>query len=203
MNKKIPLLIALCLMAALVGCGHQQSSKTKSGADRRSISAKMEAYVVKPILLNRTITVSGTIRPSEETVIMPEVTGRVVAINLPEGKAVKGGTLLVKLFDGDLQAQLKKARAQLEIAKQTQDRLAELVKVNGISRSDYDQAILQVNSLSADIDIIGVNIRKTEVLAPYSGVLGLRNISIGAQVAPQTPLVTIRAITSSNRFQRS
>ncbi len=125
---------------------------------------------------------------------MPEVAGRVVTVNLPEGKPVKKGTLLVKLFDGDLQAELKKAKAQLEIARQTESRLSELMKISGISRSDYDQAILQVNSLAADSEILSVRIDKTEVRAPFDGVLGLKNISPGAQVTPGTALATIRAV---------
>lgn len=125
---------------------------------------------------------------------MPEVAGRVVIINLPEGKFIKEGSLLVKLFDGDLKASLKKSTAQLELAEQTEKRQAELLKVNGISQSDYDQAVLQVHSYNADIELLKVQIRKTEVYAPFDGVIGLRNISIGAQVTPSTPLATIRAV---------
>jgi membrane fusion protein (multidrug efflux system) len=125
---------------------------------------------------------------------MPEVTGRVVALNLPEGKLVKQGTLLVKLFDDDLQASLKKSRTQLDIAVQTQKRQSELIKISGISQSDYDQAVLQVNSINADIEILKVQIRKTEVRAPFEGVIGLRSVSVGAEVTPGTPLATIRSM---------
>jgi membrane fusion protein (multidrug efflux system) len=118
----------------------------------------------------------------------------VIAINLPEGKLVKQGTLLVKLFDDDLQASLKKSKTQLEIAEQTQKRQNELIKISGISQSDYDQAVLQVNSINADIEILKVQIRKTEVRAPFDGVIGLRSVSVGAEVTPGTPLATIRSI---------
>jgi len=197
MNKNFSILCAGILVVLTVSCGERRSPDSKGMPDRRSVpTAAIEGYIVKPGILDRSITVSGTIKPFEETVLMPEVSGRVVSINLPEGKAVKKGTLLIKLFDGDLQAQLKKAKAQFEIAKQTRDRLGELIKINGVSQSDYDQAVLQVSSLSADIDIITVQILKTEVLAPYDGVLGLKNISQGAQVTPQTPLVTIRSLSN-------
>jgi membrane fusion protein (multidrug efflux system) len=107
---------------------------------------------------------------------------------------VKKGTLLVKLFDGDLQAQLRKAQAQLAIAKQTQARLSELLTINGVSRSEYDNAVLNVNSLGADVELISMQIQKTEVRAPFNGVLGLKQISVGAQITPSTPLVTIRMV---------
>jgi membrane fusion protein (multidrug efflux system) len=189
----IPVIAVSLLIPA--SCGKRHGSDDGKPVDRRSMmSVPLEGFLITSSVINRSITISGTVRPFEETVLMPEVTGRVVAINLPEGNMVKQGTLLVKLFDGDLQAQLKKAKAQLEIAQQTKERLAELLKISGVSRSDFDQATLQVNALSADIDIIGVQIRKTEVIAPYDGAVGLRNISPGAQVTPQTPLATIRSV---------
>jgi membrane fusion protein (multidrug efflux system) len=154
----------------------------------------VEGFIVKPTVLDQTIAISGTLKPFEETVLMPEVAGRVVTINLQEGKSVKQGTLLVKLFDGDLQASLKKSTAQLELAEQTEKRQSELLKVSGISQSDYDQAVLQIHSINADIEILRAQLRKTEVLAPFDGVIGLRTISIGAEVTPGMALATIRAV---------
>jgi membrane fusion protein (multidrug efflux system) len=149
---------------------------------------------VKPVVLNQTITISGTLKPFEETVLKPEVAGRVVYINLSEGGFVRQGTLLVKLFDDDLQAQLNKSQAQQKIVEQTQIRQSELMKVNGISQLDFDQTVLQINSIKADIEVLKVLIRKTEVHAPFDGTIGLRNISIGAQVTPATALATIRDV---------
>jgi membrane fusion protein, multidrug efflux system len=154
----------------------------------------VEGYLVKPTLLDQTITVSGTLKPFEETVLMSDASGRVTLVNLPEGKFVTKGTLLVKLFDGDMQASLKKLHTQLEIAEQTRKRQKELLDVNGISQLEYDQTELQVNSILDDIEVLKAQISKTEVLAPYDGVIGLKNISVGAQVTPSVPLATIRMI---------
>ncbi len=152
----------------------------------------IEGYVVTPSVVDETIGISGTLRPFEETVLMPEMPGRVVMVNLPEGQLVKKGTLLLKIFDGDLQAQLKKAQTQYEIGKQILDRQAELLKVDGISQVEYDQQELQVTSILNDIDLLKAQISKTAILAPYDGVIGLRNISLGAQVTQSTPIATIR-----------
>jgi membrane fusion protein (multidrug efflux system) len=123
---------------------------------------------------------------------MNEVAGRVVFINLPEGKFVKKGTLLVKLFNDDLQANLKKMQTQLAIQEKIFKRQTELFKVNGISQYDYDQTYLQLNSIKAEIEVQQSMIRKTQVLAPFDGIIGLRNISEGAQVTPSTLMATIR-----------
>jgi membrane fusion protein, multidrug efflux system len=154
----------------------------------------VEGYVVKQTILDQTIVVSGTLKAFEETVLMPDVAGRVVSINFEEGKFVKKGTLLVKLFDEDLKAELKKLQTQLSIAEQTQKRQAELLKVSGISELEYDQTSLQVNSIRDDIEVLNVQISKTEVLAPFDGTIGLRNVSVGTQVTPNSPLATIREI---------
>ena len=186
--------IVLLVITVLYSCN--SSNKDKKGTKKQdNLVSFLEGYIVKPVVLDQTISVSGTLKPFDETVLMPEVVGRVVKINLPEGKFVKEGTLLVKLFDGELQAQLHKSQTQLQLAEQTEKRQNELVKVNGISQTDFDQTVLQVVSIKNDIEVLKVMIRKTEVLAPYDGVIGLKNISIGAQVTPSTALATIRAVS--------
>ena len=193
MNKKsINLLFILAFISILIACDTPKQD-AKSTKQSGTVSF-LEGFVVKPTIVDQFISVSGTLKPYEETVLMPEVTGRVIKINLPEGKFVKAGTLLVKLFDEDLQAQLHKSQAQLQITEQMQERQSELMKVSGISQSDYDQTVLQVHSIKADIEVLDVQIHKTEVLAPFDGVIGLRNISVGAEVTPSTALATIRAV---------
>lgn len=184
----------LVIAIALVVIASCHNKENKSNGKAPGAISYLEGYIVKAKVLDQTILISGSLKPFEETVLMPEVAGRVIKINLPEGSFVKEGTLLVKLFDEDLQAQLHKTKNQLEISEQTQKRQSELLKVNGISQTDYDQSLLQVNSIKADIEVLRVQIRKTEVLAPFDGVIGLRNISLGAEVNVSTALATIRAV---------
>ncbi|MDD4602340.1 MAG: efflux RND transporter periplasmic adaptor subunit [Bacteroidales bacterium] len=190
MEKSLKSIYVFTLLLAFLftSCGN---GKNQQGA-RQNATQVVEGFIVKPSLLEPTITVSGTLKSFEETVLMPDISGRVVMINLPEGKFIKKGTLLVKLFDADLQASLRKLQTQLEIARQTKKRQTELLTVSGISELEYDQTTLQVNAISDDIEVLKAQISKTEVLAPYDGVIGLRNISLGTQVTPSTPLTTIR-----------
>ena len=181
------------LAIGLYSC-NSKAGDTNPGIKKINTISDIEGYVVKPSVIDQTISISGTIKPLEETVLMPEVAGRVVMINLQEGKYVKQGSVLIKLFDEDIQAQLQKAQAALELAEQTSIRQGELMKVSGISQLDYDQSVLQVHSIKADIEVLKVQIRKTEVHAPFDGVIGLRNISLGAQVTPSTSLATIRSV---------
>ena len=171
----------------------QSKGNDKSDTNKKDKTQSfLDGYIIKPVSLEQTISVSGTLKSYEETVLMSETSGRVVMLNLPEGKFVKQGTVLVKLFDDDLQANLKKLNNQLEIAEQTNKRQTELIKINGISQNDYDLTVLQVHSIKADIDVMKAQIRKTQILAPFDGIIGLRNISPGAEVNPTIALATIR-----------
>jgi membrane fusion protein (multidrug efflux system) len=190
--KPTRLMGTIGLAIVMLAC---QSKAPEAKSVKQQLSdLKVDAFVVNPSILDQSITISGTLKPFEETVIMPEVSGRVVAINLQEGKTVKRGTVLVELFNEDLKAQLRKSQAQLQIAEETLKRQNELIKVSGISQSDYDQAQLQVKSISADIEVLNVQIGRTKIKAPFDGSVGLRNVSLGAQVSTNTALVTLREV---------
>ena len=195
MKKKSTLWIAivmLALVAFFLKLAFTKSDDKDKRGDKGKVEKKIDAIIVKPSLLINEISVSGSLLAFEEVELKNEVAGRVVKINLPEGKFVKKGTLLVKLFDDDLQSSLHKLTTQLAIQQKIYNRQSELLKVSGISQNDYDQTGLLLNSLKADIEVEKTLIRKTEVLAPFDGVIGLRNISIGAIVTPSTLLSTIR-----------
>jgi membrane fusion protein (multidrug efflux system) len=134
---------------------------------------------------------SGTILANEATEIRPEISGRITQLNIREGAVVPKGSLLVKIYDADLQAQLNKLLVQLQIAEKTEERQKELLKIGGIAQQDYDLSTLQVSNIKADIELTRVNISKTEIRAPYNGRLGLKSISPGAYISPTTLITTI------------
>jgi len=154
----------------------------------------VDIFVVNPTLINERIEISGSLMANETTEIHPEISGRLVQLNVAEGKFVSKGALLAKIYDGDLQGQLRKLQVQLEIAKTNEERSAQLLKIQGISKADYDASALNVNNIKADIEITRANITKTEIRAPFSGKLGLKYISPGAFVTPSTVVTTISEV---------
>jgi len=200
MKKKtnIGIAIVLLLLTAFFIKVGLFNSEDKKKEKKEKVQKKVDAFVVKPSLLISDITVTGSLSAYDEVDLKNEVTGRVVNINLPEGRFVKKGTLLVKLFDDDLQATLKKLKSQLTIQQRIYKRQTELIRVNGISQNDYEQTLLQVNTIKANIEEEKALIRKTEVRAPFDGTIGLRNISVGAVVSSSTLLATIR---TSNKLK--
>lgn len=179
----------------LAACSSKKEPpKTKPGATNRDMPSVVEGYITRESTISNNIEIPGNLMPFEFTELHPEVSGRLVQLNIKEGSAVAKGVLLAKIFDGDLQAQLKKLQVQLAISEKTIQRQGELLKISGISQQEYDLSGLDANNIRADIDLIKTEIRKTEIRAPYNGRLGLRNISIGAYITPLTIITTIQQV---------
>ncbi|MGX5818482.1 efflux RND transporter periplasmic adaptor subunit [Chitinophaga lutea] len=153
-----------------------------------------DAYVVKPVKLDEIIKASGTLQSNEEVELKPEITGRITQIYFKEGAQVSKGTLLIKLYDGDIRAQLQKLELQRELAKTTLARQEKLLKINGISQQDVDVTANQVSAYGADIEYNRAQLQKTEIRAPFTGTLGLRNVSEGAIVSPSTIMTTLQQL---------
>lgn len=162
------------------------------GGGKKPPAPKVDAFVVQTETLSESIEIPGTLVADDETEIHPEVSGRITGLYIREGAYVGKGAVLAKLYDGDLQAQKRKLQVQLKIAQQTENRHEQLVKIGGISKQDYELTALQVSNLRADLDIINTAIAKTVVRAPFSGRLGLKEISLGAYVTPQSVIASIQ-----------
>lgn len=172
-----------------------ESKKAQSPAGRRPQGPlTVDAFRVEAGSVSENVEVPGTLFPYEETQIRAEIGGRIVQLNIQEGAAVSKGTLLVKIFDKDLQAQLQKLQVQLQINEKTEERNRELLKINAISQQDYDLSTLNVQNLRADMEAVRISISKTEIRAPYAGRLGLRNISLGSYISPSDIVATIRQV---------
>jgi membrane fusion protein (multidrug efflux system) len=189
--------LVLIILMTLAGCNSKKEAGQKGpggGANRQRGPMVVDGFLVEQHQVSETVEVPGSLLPAEETQIRSEVSGRVVQLNIPEGQIVQKGVLLVKLFDQDLQAQLKKLQVQLQIAEKTQERQKELLDIKGISQQDYDLATLSVDNLKADIESTSIAISKTEIRAPYAGQLGLRNVSLGSYLSPADIITSIREV---------
>ncbi len=144
--------------------------------------------------ISNTIEANGSVVASEFVELHPEVSGRLIYLNVPEGAFIKQGTIIARINDADLQAQLSKSKVQLDLAQKTTDRYKQLLAVNGINQSDYDVALNQVNGYKADIDYTQTLIDKTVIKAPFSGIAGLRQVSPGAYVTASNVIVTIQQV---------
>lgn len=139
---------------------------------------------------------NGTIVAGEYVELRPEVSGRLTYLYVPEGKPVSKGTVLARINDADLRAQINRSRVQLDLAIKTVERYKKLLDVSGINQSDYDIALNAVNGYRADIAYTQSLVDKTVIRAPFTGIAGLRQISPGAYVSPTTIIATIQQLNS-------
>lgn len=185
-------IILLGLFIYSTGCSKKEKKITASSKSTPPPLPKVDAYIVKVIPVSENLELPGSVIANEETEIHPEIPGRLTYLNATEGRAIGRGTLIAKIYDGDLVASLNKLRVQAQVAEQTTKRYEELLKINGISQQEYDLSALQINNIKADMAIVRSNITRTEIRAPFGGVLGLKQVSPGAYVTPQTVITTLR-----------
>ncbi|MBL0104294.1 MAG: efflux RND transporter periplasmic adaptor subunit [Bacteroidetes bacterium] len=153
----------------------------------------VNAVVASGSTIENEINATGSILANEEAEVRNEIGGRVAAIYFKEGTAVTKGELLVKIVD-DLRASLEKLILQKELATKNEARQKDLLSIKGISEQDYETTLNQLNTIKADIDFVKASIAKTEIRAPFDGIIGLKNISPGSFLAPNTLIARIQDI---------
>jgi len=154
----------------------------------------VDVIIASPQGISNTVEANGSVVANEYVELHPEVSGRITYLNVAEGNTVAQGTVIARINDADLQAQLSKSKIQLDLAQKTEERYKKLLDVNGLNQADYDNVVNQVNGLKADILYTQTLIDKTVIRAPFSGVLGLRQVSPGAFVTPANVIVTIQQV---------
>ncbi|MEP6677433.1 MAG: efflux RND transporter periplasmic adaptor subunit [Ferruginibacter sp.] len=194
MLKKVPLYFFCYSLSVLVSCHEKKEVKPSAAKSGANQVTKVDGYIVHHEPMSESLQIPGSILPYEETEIHSEITGRVVQINFKEAGMVGKGALLIKLFDGDLVAQLNKLQVQLKIAQTTLERQQELLKIGGISQQDVDLSGLQASNIKADMDLLRISISKTFIRSPYAGKVGFRNVSLGAYVSPTTIITTLKEV---------
>lgn len=152
----------------------------------------VEVFEVRPEVLESEIETTGELRANEQVDLRSEASGRIVSLHFDEGQRVKAGELLVKVDDADLQAELRRMRAQKSLAQRREERSRALLEESTISQAIYDEAKSQLQVLGAQEDQLEARIRKTEVRAPFDGVVGLRAISEGSYVTPAQSIASLQ-----------
>jgi len=173
----------------VLGCKEKPKSIEKFDPNA---AVSVDVTVVANQSVPKLVEVNGSVIASDYVELHPETNGRVTFLQIPEGKVVTAGTVLVKLNDADLQAQVEKIKVQLELAEINEQRNKQLLSIRGINQSDYDVSLQQVKSLKADIAYTQSLIDKTVIKAPFTGQLGLRQISLGAFINTATTVVTLQ-----------
>lgn len=167
------------------------SGKDKKNQVQKDRVVPVEVFIAQTGSLDQAMTFTGTLLANESVSLHPELSGRLTGIHFTEGSLVTKGSLLIKLNDEDLQAQFRKLKINESLAFSDEQRKKKLLEIKGISQETYDQALTQYNSIKADIDLIQAQISKTEIRAPFTGIMGLRSVSEGSYVTAVTEVATL------------
>jgi membrane fusion protein (multidrug efflux system) len=154
----------------------------------------VDVIIATPQPITNSVEANGTVIANESVELHPEVSGRLTYLDIPEGSYIRQGTVIAKINDADLQAQLNKSKVALDLAVKTEERLRKLLSIKGVNQADYDIALNTINGYKADIAYTQSLIDKTVLRAPFSGVVGLRQVSLGAYVSPATILATLQQL---------
>lgn len=155
---------------------------------------EVEAAAVEQVPLARGVSAVGSLRSENSVMLRPEITGRIAEINFEEGGKVTKGQVLVRLDDSVAKAQLQQAQANLSLASSQYRRAQELSKQGFISQQARDESASQLKVQQAAAALAKAQLEKTAILAPFDGLIGLRNVSVGDYVSPGIDLVPIESI---------
>lgn len=151
----------------------------------------IEAYRVQLGTVSRRIATVGKMRANESVMIRSEIAGKIKTIAFKEGETVNKGDLLIQFEDDDLQAELKLAEAELELRKADFERSSSLRQKNIESTKKFDEAKAQLGIAQARVDQAKAKLEKAVIYAPFSGTIGLMEISAGAFVQGAQDLVML------------
>jgi len=138
----------------------------------------------------------GTLRSNESVVVRPEISGRIDRLNFTEGAPVQKGQIIVALDDAVPAAELAQAKANLALAESNYQRTQELEKQKFVSATAKDQALNGLRVAQANVQLADARLAKTKIVAPFGGVIGIRQISVGDYVKEGQDLVTLEDISA-------
>lgn len=206
MKKRVKWSLVALVGAGLIGWGvysqMPQPNEELAEADqvmttqsRGKKALNINAVVVRPRMLTDEVPIIGSLIPDEEVNLSFETSGKIVEINFEEGTTVQKGQLLAKVNDRPLQAQLQRLVSQLKLAEDRVFRQDALLKRDAVSQEAYEQVKTELATLNADIESVEAQIAQTELRAPFDGIIGLRQVSVGTYASPTTIVAKLTKIS--------
>jgi len=180
----------LTLTLALSACDGAHEAPPASGPP----PVMVETDSVRSEVLVDVADLVGQLDAEESVMIKPETEGTIATVEFEEGARVAAGALLFRLRAEEEEARLREAVAKLTLAQQDYERAKSLRGAKTISQSELDRAQSNWQQAAAERDLAEVALARTEIRAPFNGILGARLASPGARVDRETDLVNIQSV---------
>jgi membrane fusion protein (multidrug efflux system) len=182
--------------AAIATAGSGVRAPSAGQGSGAGAPATVDVVRVTATTLRDDVNAAGTIRSNEAIVVRPEVAGRITRLNFGDGQAVKKGQVLVEFDSTVNQAEVQQAKAELSIAQANFERNDELARQKFISVRARDESAANVQVLEAKLALAQARLSKLEIKAPFSGIVGMRTVSVGDYVKDGADLVNLEDISS-------
>ena len=190
----IALVVAVAFFYPRLGNYFSSSGPEKIAVSQEPATSQglqVNVIEIKAELLENSLNITGSLIPNEMVSLRPEVAGLVQEIKFKEGEFVKKGTPLIYLNDDELRAQFDRLEYTKKLFESQENRQKQLLAREAISQEEYDIALNQFNTNLADLRLIEAQLNKTVIRAPFDGVLGLREISVGGVISSADIITTI------------
>ena len=187
-------LTAVALLALLAAC-NKASSEGAPGGGGGPPPMPVEVSVAQRDTVVDAIAATGQIEAIQQIDLRPEVEGRIVDILVREGQEVDKGTPLFKVDDAELRAQVARAAADRDLARQALERTKRLLAENASSAADLEKAEATARGADAQLELLQIRLDRSVVRAPFAGVVGRRYVSLGDYVTNTTKLTALHTVT--------
>ncbi len=178
----------------LLAAGLALACSSAEAQDNKAAAVPVEAAKVVAAPLSEQVTAIGTLLSDEAVTISSEIPGRLKEIHFQEGQPVDKGALLFTLDDSVYRAQLADAEAKLKLAEQTNKRTSQLFTNKYATAQSADESASNLAVSTAAVELARVQLEKSHIVAPFSGIIGLRHVSVGEYITAGQPLVNLEAI---------
>ena len=173
-----------------------QSPKSDTSAPAGARPLGVEVGQVKKVTLRDDAEAVGTLRSSQNIMLRPEVAGRVLALGFADGARVRAGQVLVQMDDTLQRAEVQQSLAQMSIAKANHKRNQELVAQNFVSQRSLEESSAALQVAEAQLGLSCARLERMRLIAPFNGVVGIRNVNVGDYVKDGADLVNLENIGS-------
>lgn len=172
------------------------SAASGAGGFGGPMTVPVEAATAQQDVLRNTINAVGTLTVESGVIVRPEISGVVKDILFNDGQSVTKGQPLVQLDDSVYRAQLSEAQAALALAERTNSRADALSKRGAGTEQSRDEAAAELRRAAAAVALAKANLEKTLIIAPFNGVVGIRQISIGDYLSPGQNIVSLQGLST-------
>ena len=200
MKKYLPRTLNLSVLLPLAGVLSLTAAlsitavKADAAEESKAPAMPVEAQIAQTETLVRTVEVVGSLSADETVTISPEVSGRIAEILFREGQVVEAGKLLFRLDDSIQRAELRQAEASRGLSEVEYKRANQLVNTNAGSVNTRDSTLAKLRIDQAGVALAEQRVAKMSLSAPFDGLVGLREVSVGEYVTPGQPLVSLVAV---------